>query len=286
MRSNYIKEIQKLEREKYKELKALVNKYEVVDVGSSSTNEKRVPMGILDAKVVPRLRAQGTYHLAIDGRELVVTRTDANTGWEENLQVTVYENGEEIDAKISEIEELAQMRLTLYKQMSEMNAHNQQIDNMAEELDYARNQLQTKYVSSNDNIRRSQINTYYDKQYQSYTSVLQVTILFAAVLLAIGAGYRMGFISETATQPILWVVLVSAVIVLGAMLRDLSRRDNMDYDSYIIPGNVSSQMSTSGDDETTTDSNVTPECRGAKCCAEGQRYDYIRQVCAEILDIQ
>ena len=63
MRDNYIKTIQKLEREKYKELKVLVNKYEVVDVGNSSTKEKRVAMGISDAKVVPRLRAQGTYHL-------------------------------------------------------------------------------------------------------------------------------------------------------------------------------------------------------------------------------
>lgn len=283
MNGDYVRTIQKLERKKYDELKALTNDYEVVDVGSSSTNEKRIELDVHDAKVVPRLNAEGKYNLAVDGSELVVVRVDKGTGWDENLQVTVYDNGEKIDSKIDEIEELAQMRVTLYKQLAQTNASNNQIDNMEEELDYARKQLQARYVSSNDNIRQSQINTYYDKQYQSYSGVIRMAHLFTVVLITIGLTYRMGFLSERFLQPVVWVFLTLAVLVFGSRLRDLSRRDNMDYDAYETPGAVANRVTTSNSDVTATISSS--ECRGADCCADGQRYDYIRHVCAEIIDI-
>jgi len=222
----------------------------------------------------------------VDGRELVVVRTDKNSGWDENLQVTVYENGDEIDAKIAEIEELAQLRVTLYKQLSRVNASNDQIDNMEEELNYARQQLQTMYVSSNDNIRQAQINTYYDKQYQAYTEVLRLAILFAVVLIGIGMIHRYEFLSERILQPVIWGVLALAILVFASKLRDLSKRDNMDFDTYETPANVSKQVnSDSNIDDRAPTKSTSSLCVGAKCCGDGQRYDYIRHVCANIIDV-
>lgn len=281
-RTEYIASIQKLEREKYAELKVLVNDYEVVDVGSSSSNEKRVDLMMSDAKVVPRMKSEGTYELTVDGRELVVVRIDKNDGWEENLQVTVYENGEEIDAKIAEIEELAQMRMSLYKQLSRMNASTTRIDAMETELDYARKQLKSMYAASNDDIRQAQINTYYYKQYQAYTSVLQVAIVFTVLLIGVALLYRSEFLSDRLLQPMLWLFIALAIIVFGSMLRDLSKRDSMDYDAY----ESSTYASTSSAKEENTRAptpSASSMCKGPDCCADGQRYDYIRHVCEEIL---
>ena len=280
----YITTIQKLEREKYDELKALVDDYEVVEVGSSSANEKRVDLGVSGAKVVPRLNVDGTYELTVDGRELVVVRIDKDDGWDEKLQVTVYENGDEIDAKIAEIEELAQMRVALYRQLSRTNASNGHIDQMEEELNYARQQLQTRYVSSHDSIRQSQINTYYDKQYQAYTGVLWVAILFTLVLVGVGLVYRFEMLSDRVLQPAVWVFLALAMLVFGSKLRDLARRDNMDYDTYETPGAVAKQMG-NGKSSDGKQASASSVCQGAKCCADGQRYDYIRHVCAEIIEM-
>ena len=258
-------------------------------MGSSSANEKRVDLGMSGAKVVPRLNVDGTYELTVDGRELVVVRIDKDDGWDEKLQVTVYKNGGEIDAKIAEIEELAQMRVALYRQLSRTNASNGQIGRMEEELNYARQQLQTRYVSSHDSIRQSQINTYYDKQYQAYTGVLWLAILFTLVLIGVGLVYRFELLSDRVLQPVVWVFLALAVLVFGSKLRDLARRDNMDYDTYETPGAVAKQMgsgeqmgSGGGAGKQASASSV---CQGAECCADGQRYDYIRHVCAEIIEM-
>jgi len=281
-RAAYISTIQNLEKEKYAELKTLANEYELVEVGSSTDNEKRVDLLISEAKVVPSLVSEGTYNLAVDGRELVVVRVDKNTGWDENLKVTVYENGEEIDAKISEIEELSQMRMFLYKQLSQMNASTAKIDTMESELDYANKQLKHMYASSNDDIRQAQLNTYYYKQYDAYTYVIQVAIFFTVILIGIFLIYRSGVLSHRILQPILWILIAFAMIVFGSMLLDLSKRDNMDYDAY-QSSTYASTSTTSVDDSRTPPPSASSMCKGPDCCADGQRYDYIRHVCENII---
>lgn len=281
---SHITKIQKLEREKYKELKALTNDYELVNIGPSKTNEKRITLVIPGAKVVPRLNAQGTYNVTMDGYVLVVVRVDKNEGWRENLNVIVYTNGEEIDAKIAEIEELAEMRMTLYKQVTKMNEGNDKIDKMEEELNYARKQLQAKYVSSSDNIRQAQINTYYDNQYQAYTDILRYSLLFVVILVGVGFIYRLDIISPRFLQPIIWTIIALGIIVLGNKMRDISRRDNMDYATYVTPGNVAQQMNATSDvGNQSSTSNESSMCRGKECCADGQRYDFIRNVCEKMV---
>jgi hypothetical protein len=133
-------------------------------------------------------------------------------------------------------------------------------------------------------LRLVEINTYYGKQYNTHTKIMQTIVLMCIPIFILSILANNGIIPPTVYGFITGIIIIIGVIMLGAQIIDLSNRDNMNWDEYNWEFDKSKApvyVPNTDGSETNSDPWSTPSltCIGSDCCYIGSTYDSVQNIC-------
>jgi len=100
------------------------------------------------------------------------------------------------------------------------------------------NQLK-KSMTIRDNAERMVgVNNYYTRRYESHADIMKHIIFYCGVIILAIFLMKMGVITDQITSLIIIIALSIGIIVVGKKVYDLSRRNNIDYDKYNFPFDI------------------------------------------------
>ena len=210
-----------------------------------------------------------------------------------------------LDSTVSRINQLAQVRISLYKSLNSsykslqtnINAKKTELDDMVaavaiveEELNNAKEQLNKLYEIKNNRMRMVEINTYYGKKYRAQTSLMKLIIFVGVFLLMFVILRKKGLLPESLANLLIGLVFAVGGFFIIRRTLDLSWRDNMSFDSYTWFYNPNTQVPTvydynkqklQGLMSNFKGSNVFNgiDCIGNACCTAGMSYDTASRKC-------
>ena len=100
------------------------------------------------------------------------------------------------------------------------------------------NQLK-KSMTIRDNAERMVgVNNYYTRRYESHADIMKHIIFYCGVIILAIFLMKMGVVTDQMTSLIIIIALCIGIIVVGKKVYDLSRRNNIDYDKYNFPFDI------------------------------------------------
>ena len=107
------------------------------------------------------------------------------------------------------------------------------------------NQLK-KSMTIRDNAERMVgVNNYYTRRYESHADIMKHIIFYCGVIILAIFLMKMGVVTEEIASLIIIIALCIGIIVVGKKVYDLSRRNNIDYDKYNFPFDITKVPDTS-----------------------------------------
>ena len=219
---------------------------------------------------------------------------------------------------IQKINELSEMRIALFKNLTNMygnmqgnvaNSRTDLVDQMTVvgvvegELDNAKANLNKLTNAKNNKMRMTEINTYYGKRYNAHAGVMKILIMICIPLLILAILKKKNLIPSRIANGVSGFIIIVGAIILLRRIWDLSSRDNMNYDEYNWEFNPATQSPTvyqydmaqfgKAAKATKTDvGNLQDEaqnvagslglgCVGASCCSDGMTFDETSEKCIE-----
>jgi hypothetical protein len=82
------------------------------------------------------------------------------------------------------------------------------------------------------------VNNYYTRRYESHADIMKHIIFYCGVIILAIFLMKMGVVTEEITSLIIIIALSIGIIVVGKKVYDLSRRNNIDYDKYNFPFDI------------------------------------------------
>ena len=89
------------------------------------------------------------------------------------------------------------------------------------------------------------VNNYYTRRYESHADIMKHIIFYCGVIILAIFLMKMGIITDQITSLIIIIALCIGIIVVGKKVYDLSRRNNIDYDKYNFPFDITKVPDTS-----------------------------------------
>lgn len=218
-------------------------------------------------------------------------------------------NPEEQGTIIKKINELSQLRINLFKTLSNTydslqsgiaNSRVNLVDQLTavgvveNELNNAKKQLNQLENNKHDKMRMVEINTYYGKRYKAHTQLVKKLIFICIPLLILAILKKKDLIPLFIPELVIYVLSALIIIVGGYSLLhgivDIYSRDNMDFDEYNWRFNPEAQKPSVYEYNKAQLLGVTDSlsdlglgmglgCVGANCCSEGMTYDDTIQKC-------
>ena len=100
------------------------------------------------------------------------------------------------------------------------------------------NQLK-KSMTIRDNAERMVgVNNYYTRRYESHADIMKHIIFYCGVIILAIFLMKMGVVTEEIASLIIIIALCIGIIVVGKKVYDLSRRNNIYYDKYNFPFDI------------------------------------------------
>jgi hypothetical protein len=198
---------------------------------------------------------------------------------------------------INKINEVSTMRINLYNSLTSSYSFYQTnvatarnvLNNQITALEIANQQLNdmknkmNRIVSKNQNKRRLiQINTYYGKQYDAYSSVMKYILLICIPILILSLLSSKDIIPGNIYTFLVIIILVIGFIVLIRKIWDIYLRDSMNFDEYQWPFKPSFVPGAGSTGSSTTTTTITTPCVGALCCSDTEMYDETLNQCIPI----
>ena len=219
---------------------------------------------------------------------------------------------------IQKINEISEMRIALFKNLTNMygnmqnnvaNSRTDLVDQMTlvgvveEELDNAKANLHKLTDAKNNKVRMSEINTYYGKRYSAHTGVMKLLIMICIPLLILAILRKKNLVPRNIANGVSGLIVAIGAIILIRRIWDLTRRDNMNYDEYRWFFNPASQaptvyqydmaqlgkmgheakseVGTLQDEAQNVANSLGLGCVGAACCSSGMTFDDTTGKCVE-----
>ena len=219
---------------------------------------------------------------------------------------------------IQKINELSEMRISLFKNMTNMygnmqdnvaNSRTDLVDQMTVvgvvegELDNAKANLNKLTNAKNNKMRMTEINTYYGKRYSAHAGVMKILIMICIPLLILAILKKKSLIPSRIANGVSGFIIIVGAIILIRRIWDLSRRDNMNYDEYNWVFNATNQgptvyqydmaqfgkagkaakseVGTLQSDAQNVAGSLGLGCVGASCCSDGMTFDETSEKCVE-----
>lgn len=205
---------------------------------------------------------------------------------------------EEKQLTINKINELSQMRVSIYSGLKDLYASYQTnvsssqntlqqsmaaISVLEDELNQSKAKMNLLDEQTSNQLRMVEINTYYGKQYDAHARIMKLLILLCLPLLLLTLLANKGIIPSQVYGFVTGIVIIVGGIIIGYQLIDISNRDNMNWDEYEWYFNKNDAPSTTLDASALAANNPwstpTVTCVGAACCDSFSTYDGDRNIC-------
>ena len=251
-----------------------------IDAGSGSLiNSKSVDFSDVQEKNVQTLT---------DIQNLQVIEKDLFTTLEEGLASNTL-TPEQKDSIINKINEIAQMRANLYKNMSGVFSFYQNnvssardtlmeqssaVEIVEHELNEAKRRLKLIEQEQADKLRLVEINTYYGERYADHTSIMKTIIIICLPIMLLTFLANRGFLPPTIYSILVIIIAVVGLIYIAKQILHTMSRDNMNYQEY----NWDFKTSQAPPVDTSNPSGPNPwktsgvMCMGQACCYDGNIY--------------
>ena len=154
------------------------------------------------------------------------------------------------------------------------------VDVLENELNQSKIRLNLIEDQMSNKLRLVEINTYYSKQYNSYSKLMKTIVVICIPLIILAILANKGILPFNVYTFLSGIVIIIGVFVIGAQLIDLSNRDNMNWDEYNWYFNIASAPS-----DTTEGAPINPwkmpsvTCIGSACCYDNSTYDSEKNIC-------
>ena len=130
-------------------------------------------------------------------------------------------------------------------QQANLNIVNEELKRTKEKSELYRGEI-------NNKMRNVQINTFYQKKYNSEISLLKFIIMVCIVLISISVGKKVGFFSDAAYSLLVGIIIFLGLIRTLYLIYDIIIRDKTNFDeidnSYALNLYNSSGENDNGDD--------------------------------------
>jgi hypothetical protein len=198
---------------------------------------------------------------------------------------------------INQINEISQMRLNMYGNLKDMYSYYQTnvsaatttlgqemyaIDVLENELNETKIRMNLLEEQKYNKLRLVEINTYYGKQYNTHTKIMQTIVLMCVPIFILSILANNGIIPSILYGVITGIIIVIGIIMIGWQIIDISNRDNMNWDEYNWDFDKSkAPVYTPDGSETNSDPWAIPSltCIGADCCYSDSTYDSVQNIC-------
>lgn len=136
-----------------------------------------------------------------------------------------------------------------------------------------------------NNLRLTEINTYYSHQYRAKANILKIVSIACLPIILAGIFKHRYLISERTASSLVSLTIIIALIFIIPAILDISMRDNMDYNQYAFPFDYNSKSNPDigpGSASSTKSNSLVPECVGSECCTSDlMSYDKTTKKCVE-----
>ena len=202
------------------------------------------------------------------------------------------------DSIVNKINQLSQVRMSLYKSLNynykslQQNVNTSRselvqlltlVNIVEDELNNAKLQLNELYEIKNNKMRMVEINTYYGKRYRAQSGLMKLIIFVCVILLILAIIRKKGVLPESIANILLGIAIAVGGFFIIWRVLDISRRDNMNFDEYKWYFNPDDQEKVPyGYKLPDLDLGlISLECIGHACCSDGMTYDTKLRKCIE-----
>ena len=225
-------------------------------------------------------------------------------GAEHELYSNLESNSVSTDEKMrimAKINEIAQMRLSLYETLKDIyNNYGTNMTNASaltkqqllalkiveNELNEVKMRMNALDAEKNNTLRMVEINTYYGKQYNAQATIMRTIAIGCVPILLLSILANKGILSVKIYGFLMAIVLVILILMVGRQWLDMRNRDDMNYDEYDLyfnsstaPKSSETMDENSADDDEVWETEPNATCSGAACCYEGSKFDEKLNVC-------
>lgn len=216
------------------------------------------------------------------------------------------------DSIISKINELSQIRISLFNELNDMYKDTQGrvsqsrvdlVDQMTvagvveNELNNAKHNLNALTDNKHHKMRMVELNTYYSQKYREYSRVMKMVIYFTVPVLILAILRKKNLLPENIANILIVILIVIGSIMVVLRLLDLSARSNMNFDEYewgwdqtnykptvvqYDKEQLSGVVSNLKHDTSKFSKSIGLGCIGEDCCSDGTVYDKEKQLCVDV----
>ena len=206
----------------------------------------------------------------------------------EKLTVQLNPDISEQQKILKNIDELQELKISLYKNISQdyasaqadlVETRNNLVNDVAMtnvlngEIANVNSTLSSLKNSRNEKVRMAEINNYYSSKYDTQTNIMKTVVYFCIPILILGILIKKGLMSQTIGMSIIGIIVAILIIVLFFQFVDIMNRDNTVYDEYnwkfdpkkSTVGNNGNNM----EDQPKMNINNGNVCIGQECCPPG-----------------
>ena len=228
-----------------------------------------------------------------------------------NLQNESKNNNKDKQAAIiKQINDISQTRINMFEQLKSVyqlldNNFESDRNNLANQLttisvveknlNNSKEQLNKLENNNANTLRMTEIDNFFSSKYNAYTKILQFLILLMVPVIIVVVLKRNQTISSQTTNVLLAIIIIIGLFYIGGTLLDLSRRNNMVFQEYDFPVNISDSnqkgvveydleqlgfLKDNVEDEfDNLGSSLSGECVGAECCAKDMVFNTKKSIC-------
>ena len=205
-------------------------------------------------------------------------------GVEKGLYRELEYNNKNADSIINQINEVSQVRMSLFKSLNytykalQKNVNTSKselvelmtiVSIVEDELNNAKIQLNEVYGIKTNKMRMVEINTYYKKRYDAQSKLMNSIIFNGVLLFVLATLYKKSVLSEMTSKVLISIVIVFGVFSIIWGVLDIYWRDNMNFDAYAYNYYPDNEV-----DYGLKVPEVIPiDCIGNACCTDGMIYD-------------
>jgi len=167
---------------------------------------------------------------------------------------------QQINDKFSQIDNLTKLRTNIFETIKAnygitQSDYNIQRRSYAQQL-VALNIIENDLTNTSSQLKKSMtirdnaermvgVNNYYTRRYESHADIMKHIIFYCGVIILAIFLMKMGVVTDEIASLIIIIDLCIGIIVVGKKVYDLSRRNNIDYDKYNFPFDITKVPDTS-----------------------------------------
>jgi hypothetical protein len=146
--------------------------------------------------------------------------------------------------------------------------------------------------TNNNNIRITEVNTYYGEQYKSYTELLKNIVWFSFFILILSIIKQKGLLPEAMLNSLIGLVMIVGIFYSLWIYYDFSRRSNMNFNEYDwgvakppLPNENKTTPVNNENEMKSLSESLGIDCVGMECCSDGMVYDDVLRKCISPIPI-